>query len=79
MYIYVSDRLYPRFFQAIGSAFLESLPYTTTIVAILATLRSSGELGIPTEPLAWVLSVGACVGVYIFLYICSNLSSYIHI
>lgn len=48
--------------SAIGSAFLESLPYTTTIVAILATLRSSGELGIPTEPLAWALSVGACVG-----------------
>lgn len=48
--------------SALGSAFLESLPYTTTIVAILATLRSSGELGIPTEPLAWALSVGACVG-----------------
>lgn len=48
--------------STIGSAFLESLPYTTTMTYILADLRNSGDMGIPVEPLCWALSVGACVG-----------------
>eukprot|EP00746_Dinoflagellata_sp_MGD_P006918 gnl/MRDRNA2_/MRDRNA2_113639_c0_seq1.p1 gnl/MRDRNA2_/MRDRNA2_113639_c0~~gnl/MRDRNA2_/MRDRNA2_113639_c0_seq1.p1 ORF type:complete len:258 (-),score=30.47 gnl/MRDRNA2_/MRDRNA2_113639_c0_seq1:96-830(-) len=49
--------------STIGSAFLESLPFTTTIVYILLELREDEEaLGIPTMPLVWALSVGACVG-----------------
>jgi Na+/H+ antiporter NhaD/arsenite permease-like protein len=49
--------------SAFGSAFFESLPYTATIVAVLQNMQfSSAELGIPLSPLAWSLSVGACVG-----------------
>mmetsp|Transcript_44538 Transcript_44538/g.105544 ORF Transcript_44538/g.105544 Transcript_44538/m.105544 type:complete len:772 (+) Transcript_44538:142-2457(+) len=48
--------------STIGSAFLESLPYTTTLTYILADLRNTGDLGIPVEPLSWALSLGACVG-----------------
>jgi Na+/H+ antiporter NhaD/arsenite permease-like protein len=48
--------------SAIGSAFLESLPYTTTITYILLNMINSNDLGIPVLPLAWALSVGACVG-----------------
>lgn len=48
--------------SALGSAFLESLPYTTTITYILSGMISDNNLGIPIEPLVWALSVGACVG-----------------
>jgi len=49
--------------SAFGSAFFESLPYTATIVAVLQNMRfSSDDLGIPISPLAWAVSVGACVG-----------------
>lgn len=48
--------------SAIGSAFLESLPYTTTITYIIINLMNQDDLGIPILPLAWALSVGACVG-----------------
>merc|ERR1712050_702307 len=48
--------------STLGSAFLESLPYTWAMTYILADLRNSGDLGIPVEPLCWALSVGACVG-----------------
>jgi len=49
--------------SSIGSAFLESLPFTTTIVYILLELHEEEQgLGIPTMPLVWALSVGACVG-----------------
>lgn len=48
--------------SAIGSAFLESLPYTTTITFIIISLMNADDLEIPIEPLAWALSVGACVG-----------------
>jgi len=48
--------------SAIGSAFLESLPYTTTITYIIINLLNEDDLGIPILPLAWALSVGACVG-----------------
>ncbi|KAF4751690.1 protein kinase [Perkinsus olseni] len=48
--------------SAIGSAFLESLPYTTTVAYILINLRGKSDLGIPVTPLSYALSVGACVG-----------------
>jgi Na+/H+ antiporter NhaD/arsenite permease-like protein len=47
--------------SGLGSAFLESLPYTTTITAILLQLDEE-ELGFKPDRLAWALSVGACVG-----------------
>mmetsp|Transcript_16378 Transcript_16378/g.36159 ORF Transcript_16378/g.36159 Transcript_16378/m.36159 type:complete len:786 (+) Transcript_16378:66-2423(+) len=46
----------------LGSAFLESLPFTTTVAYILISLRNEDSLGIPVMPLAWALSLGACVG-----------------
>jgi len=48
--------------SSMGSAFLESLPYTTTVCYILLDLKTDSELGISTRPLAFALSVGACVG-----------------
>lgn len=49
--------------SAIGSAFLESLPYTTTVVYILLGMRTQTINGIEdTDMLVWPLSVGACVG-----------------
>jgi len=46
----------------VGSAFLESLPFTTTVTYILISLMNNNTLGIPMMPLAWALSLGACVG-----------------
>ena len=48
--------------SAIGSAFLESLPFTTTLTYVLIDLKNEGTLGVRMEPLAWALSIGACVG-----------------
>lgn len=48
--------------SGIGSAFLESLPYTTTIVYIILDLRNKTIDGVNIETLVWPLSVGACVG-----------------
>ncbi|EER14713.1 pink-eyed dilution protein, putative [Perkinsus marinus ATCC 50983] len=48
--------------SAIGSAFLENLPYTTTVAYILINLRGKADLGIPVTSLSYALSVGACIG-----------------
>eukprot|EP00930_Biecheleria_cincta_P064362 TRINITY_DN4993_c0_g1_i1.p1 TRINITY_DN4993_c0_g1~~TRINITY_DN4993_c0_g1_i1.p1 ORF type:complete len:806 (+),score=146.94 TRINITY_DN4993_c0_g1_i1:82-2499(+) len=48
--------------SSLGSAFLESLPYTTTIVSVLESMRESPPEGVNPEVLVWPLSVGACVG-----------------
>eukprot|EP00929_Paragymnodinium_shiwhaense_P084607 TRINITY_DN45256_c0_g3_i1.p1 TRINITY_DN45256_c0_g3~~TRINITY_DN45256_c0_g3_i1.p1 ORF type:complete len:794 (-),score=112.19 TRINITY_DN45256_c0_g3_i1:564-2642(-) len=48
--------------SGIGSAFLESLPYTTTMVYILADLQRTPLEGVNVNALAWPLSIGACVG-----------------
>merc|ERR1719464_1528801 len=48
--------------SAVGSAFLESLPYTTTIVYILIDLQKRSIDGGRPSVLVWPLSVGACVG-----------------
>eukprot|EP00929_Paragymnodinium_shiwhaense_P016032 TRINITY_DN124159_c0_g1_i1.p1 TRINITY_DN124159_c0_g1~~TRINITY_DN124159_c0_g1_i1.p1 ORF type:complete len:784 (+),score=130.18 TRINITY_DN124159_c0_g1_i1:81-2354(+) len=48
--------------SGIGSAFLESLPYTTTMVYILADLQRTPLEGVNVDALVWPLSIGACVG-----------------
>merc|ERR1719231_1019446 len=48
--------------SSLGSAFLESLPYTTTITYIIMGLIQSDSIGMPVDPLCWPLSVGACIG-----------------
>jgi len=45
-----------------GSAFLESLPFTTTIVYVLLDMRQKTTPGIDPNVLAWPLSAGACIG-----------------
>jgi len=45
-----------------GSAFLESLPFTTTIVYVLLDMQQQVTPGLDPHILAWPLSVGACVG-----------------
>ena len=49
--------------SSLGSAFFESLPYTATIAAVLKNMQHADTaIGINLKPLAWALSVGACVG-----------------
>mmetsp|Transcript_20413 Transcript_20413/g.51874 ORF Transcript_20413/g.51874 Transcript_20413/m.51874 type:complete len:1342 (-) Transcript_20413:218-4243(-) len=48
--------------SAIGSAFLESLPFTMVITYVLHGINSEGVLLAQVGPLTWALSVGACVG-----------------
>merc|ERR1712194_582165 len=48
--------------SAMGSAFLESLPFTTTIVYILLDLQGKDIPGVDVHALVWPLSIGACVG-----------------
>jgi len=48
--------------SALGSAFLESLPFTTTIVYVLIDLQTSSIKGVRTNSLIWPLSMGACMG-----------------
>jgi len=47
---------------AFGSAFLESLPFTTTIVYVLLDMQQKETPGLDPGVLAWPLSVGACIG-----------------
>lgn len=47
---------------AFGSAFLESLPFTTTMVYILLDMKQQHTPGFDPGVMAWPLSVGACVG-----------------
>eukprot|EP00929_Paragymnodinium_shiwhaense_P044706 TRINITY_DN22925_c0_g1_i2.p1 TRINITY_DN22925_c0_g1~~TRINITY_DN22925_c0_g1_i2.p1 ORF type:complete len:776 (-),score=166.16 TRINITY_DN22925_c0_g1_i2:408-2735(-) len=48
--------------SGIGSAFLESLPYTTTMVYIISDLMRTPIDGVNVDVLVWPLSIGACVG-----------------
>lgn len=48
---------------AFGSAFLESLPFTTAVAYILLDMQSGDEIsGLDPQVLAWPLSVGICIG-----------------
>ncbi|MCD6383274.1 MAG: hypothetical protein J7L88_02290 [Thermoplasmata archaeon] len=46
--------------SAIASAFIDNIPYTATMIPVLAYL--STHANIPLEPLAWALVLGACLG-----------------
>jgi hypothetical protein len=46
--------------SAIISAFIDNIPYTVTMIAVIQKL--SEESGLPVLPLAWGLSLGACLG-----------------
>jgi len=48
--------------SGIGSAFLESLPYTTTMIYIIKDLLNTDIPGVNVRLLIWPLSVGACCG-----------------
>jgi Na+/H+ antiporter NhaD/arsenite permease-like protein len=48
--------------SGIGSAFLESLPYTATMVYIIQDLLGTEVEGVQVIRLLWPLSIGACVG-----------------
>ncbi|CAD7973466.1 unnamed protein product [Amoebophrya sp. A120] len=52
--------------SSMGSAFLESLPYTTTMCYLLLALKTeedtTNKLGFEVENLSYALSVGACIG-----------------
>jgi len=48
--------------SGIGSAFLESLPYTTTIIYIIKDLLNTEVPGVNVRLLIWPLSIGACCG-----------------
>lgn len=48
--------------SAIASAFIDNIPYTATMVPVIIGLASDPELGLALAPLAWALSLGACLG-----------------
>lgn len=48
------------FVSAIASAFVDNIPYTTTIVPVIQHLAE--DTGLPIEPLVWALAFGACFG-----------------
>jgi Na+/H+ antiporter NhaD/arsenite permease-like protein len=46
---------------AIVSAFIDNIPFTTTMIPIVVKLSQSG-LGLPLQPITWSLALGACLG-----------------
>ena len=46
--------------SAIISAFIDNIPFTTTMVPVVVELHKG--LGLPLGPLVWSLSMGACFG-----------------
>eukprot|EP01103_Thecamoeba_quadrilineata_P008709 TRINITY_DN1843_c0_g1_i1.p1 TRINITY_DN1843_c0_g1~~TRINITY_DN1843_c0_g1_i1.p1 ORF type:complete len:710 (-),score=124.55 TRINITY_DN1843_c0_g1_i1:150-2279(-) len=46
--------------SAFVSAFIDNIPYMTTLVPVVANLSARAEL--PLTPLLWALSFGACLG-----------------
>ena len=46
--------------SAILSAFIDNIPYTVTMVAVIEALAE--RTGLPLRPLAWALSLGTCLG-----------------
>ena len=47
--------------SAIISAFIDNIPFTTTMVPVVVELHV-GSLGLPLGPLVWALAMGACFG-----------------
>eukprot|EP00928_Gymnodinium_smaydae_P049127 TRINITY_DN32938_c0_g1_i1.p1 TRINITY_DN32938_c0_g1~~TRINITY_DN32938_c0_g1_i1.p1 ORF type:complete len:759 (-),score=109.24 TRINITY_DN32938_c0_g1_i1:279-2483(-) len=48
--------------SSLGSAFLESLPYTTTVVYVILDFAEKAVPGVRPHVLCWPLSIGACIG-----------------
>ena len=44
---------------AIISSFLDNIPFVATLIPLVTAM---GQSGIPTEPLWWAISMGACLG-----------------
>jgi len=44
------------------SGFLDNIPYTATMVPVIKLLADDDSLGLDIKPLAWALSLGACLG-----------------
>ena len=47
--------------SAIISAFIDNIPFTTTMVPVVVRLHT-GDLDLPLGPLVWALAMGACFG-----------------
>lgn len=52
--------------SSITSAFLDNIPYTTTMIPVVMILHEELPETLPLETLAWALSFGACLGGKIF-------------
>eukprot|EP00658_Telonema_sp_P-2_P021430 TRINITY_DN18535_c0_g1_i3.p1 TRINITY_DN18535_c0_g1~~TRINITY_DN18535_c0_g1_i3.p1 ORF type:complete len:180 (+),score=51.75 TRINITY_DN18535_c0_g1_i3:180-719(+) len=48
--------------SGIVSGFLDNIPYTATMVPVIKLLSEDENLNLPLRPLAWALSLGACLG-----------------
>jgi len=48
--------------SGIVSAFIDNIPYTTTMIPVIVQLSQDPNLNLPLRPLAWSLSLGACLG-----------------
>lgn len=48
--------------SAITSAFVDSIPVTTMMVKVVATLAQTPALNLPLQPLVWALAFGPCLG-----------------
>jgi len=48
--------------SAFASAFIDNIPYTTTMIPVILQLAEDPTLNLPLLPLAWSLSFGACLG-----------------
>jgi Na+/H+ antiporter NhaD/arsenite permease-like protein len=46
---------------ALVSAFIDNIPFTTTMVPVVVELSQSG-LGLPLQPLVWAVAFGVCLG-----------------
>ena len=46
----------------VASAILDNIPFTATMVPIIIQLAENEELNLDIRPLAWALSLGACLG-----------------
>jgi len=48
--------------SAVVSAFIDNIPYTATMVPVIASLAMDADLGLELGPLVWALAFGACLG-----------------
>eukprot|EP01134_Creolimax_fragrantissima_P004083 CFRG4083T1 len=48
--------------SGVVSAFLDNIPFTTTMVPVVLALANNEDLNLELEPMAWALAFGACLG-----------------